>query len=145
MPDTARQDASEMHGPEHVRAYLETDGQHGHDWREGSSVLLLTTTGRRSGERRINALIYGRSGDDYLVVASRGGSDQPPGWYVNLKHEPEVEVQVLADRFRARARTATAEERPELWAEMIAHWPDYDAYQRRTEREIPVVVLERSV
>ena len=79
MPDTARQDASDLHGPEHVRAYLETDGQHGHDWRKGSSVLLLTTTGRRSGEPRTNALIYGRSGDDYLVVASRGGSDQPPG------------------------------------------------------------------
>ena len=144
MPDTARQDASDLHGPEHVRAYLESDGQHGHDWRKGSSVLLLTTTGRRSGEPRTNALIYGRSGDDYLVVASRGGSDQPPGWYVNLKHEPEVEVQVFADRFRARARTATAEERPEMWAEMVTHWPDYDAYQRRTEREIPVVVLERS-
>ena len=144
MPDTARQDASDLHGPEHVRAYLDTDGQHGHDWRKGSSVLLLTTTGRRSGEPRTNALIYGRSGDDYLVVASRGGSDQPPGWYVNLKHEPEVEVQVLADRFRARARTATAEERPELWAEMVTHWPDYDTYQGRTEREIPVVVLERS-
>jgi deazaflavin-dependent oxidoreductase (nitroreductase family) len=139
----ARRDASALHGPEHVRHYRETDGEYGHDWRKGSSTLLLTTTGSRSGERRTNALIYGRSGDDYLVVASDGGSDTPPGWYVNLARDPEVEVQVLADRFRARARTATPEEKPAMWREMTSHWPDYDVYQRRTDREIPVVVLER--
>ena len=144
MSDTTRQDASALHGPEHVRVYRETDGQYGHDWRKGSSVLLLTTTGRRSGEPRTNALIYGRSGDDYLVVGSRGGSATAPGWYLNLRDNPEVEVQVLADRFQARARTATADERPALWAELVSHWPDYDAYQTRTSREIPVVVLERT-
>jgi deazaflavin-dependent oxidoreductase (nitroreductase family) len=144
MSDTAHRDASELHGPEHVRVYRETDGRVGHDWRNGSSTLLLTTTGRRSGEPRVNALIYGRSGDDYLIVASRGGSDAPPGWYVNLRDNPDVEVQVWGDRFPARARTATAEERPAMWAEMVKHWPDYDAYQERTEREIPVVVLERT-
>jgi deazaflavin-dependent oxidoreductase (nitroreductase family) len=139
----ARQDASHLHGPAHVRAYRETDGQLGHDWRNGSSVLLLTTTGRRSGEPRTTPLIYGRSGDDYLVVASKGGAPDPPGWYLNLGEQPEVEVQVLDDRFRARARTATPEEKPAMWEEMIGHWPPYDDYQQRTDREIPVVVLER--
>jgi deazaflavin-dependent oxidoreductase (nitroreductase family) len=139
----ARRDASNLHGAEHVRAYRETDGEYGHDWRRGSSTLLLTTTGRRSGAPRTTPLIYGRAGDHYLVVASNGGSPAPPGWYVNLKEDPEVDVQVLADRFRARARDATPEERPAMWREMVSHWPDYDAYQRRTEREIPVVVLER--
>jgi deazaflavin-dependent oxidoreductase (nitroreductase family) len=138
----ARQDASHLHGPEHVRSYRETEGEVGHDWRKGSSVLLLTTTGRRSGEPRATPLIYGRRGDDYLVVASKGGSPEPPAWYVNLREQPDVEVQVLGDRFPARARTATAEEKPELWQEMVRHWPDYDSYQRRTDREIPVVVLE---
>ena len=138
----ARRDASALHGPEHVKAYRETDGEYGHDWRNGSSTLLLTTIGRRSGEPRTNALIYGRSGDDYLVVASKGGSDQPPGWFVNLQEQPEVDVQVLDRRFRARARAATPEERPAMWREMTEHWPDYDAYQERTDREIPVVVLE---
>jgi deazaflavin-dependent oxidoreductase (nitroreductase family) len=139
----ARRDASELHGEEHIRNYRETDGEYGHDWRKGSSTLLLTTTGRRSGEPRTAPLIYGRNGDDYLLVASKGGSDVPPAWYVNLREHPEVEVQVLGDRFRARARTATAEERPRLWREMVSHWPDYDKYQTKTSREIPVVVLER--
>ena len=139
----ARQDASHLYGDEHVRSYRETGGELGHDWKEGSSVLLLTTKGRKSGERRTTPLIYGRSGDDYVVVASKGGSDEPPGWYANLQEDPEVEVQVLDDVVPARARTAAADEKPELWQEMVGHWPYYDAYQERTEREIPVVVLER--
>jgi deazaflavin-dependent oxidoreductase (nitroreductase family) len=139
----ARQDASHLYGAEHVRAYRETDGDLGHDWKRGSAVLLLTTTGHRSGEPRTTPLIYGRSGDDYLVVASHGGSDEPPGWYSNLLAQPEVEVQVLGDRFKARARTATTDEKPAMWQEMVRHWPPYDDYQQRTDREIPVVVLER--
>ena len=139
----ARQDASHLHGAEHVRAYRETDGELGHDWRNGSPVLLLTTTGSRSGEPRTTPLIYGRSRDDHLVVASNGGSPTPPAWYVNLTEQPAVEVQVLGDRFRARARTATPEEKPAMWQEMVRHWPAYDDYQRRTDRQIPVVVLER--
>ena len=135
-------DASALHGPEHVRAYRETDGEYGHDWRNGTSTLLLTTLGRRSGEPRTNALIYGRSGDAYLIVASNGGSQQPPGWFSNLEAQPEVDVQVRDKRFRARARVATPEERPAMWREMTKHWPDYDAYQQRTDREIAVVVLE---
>jgi len=140
----ARQDASHLHGPEHVRVYRETNGELGHDWRNGTSTLLLTTKGRRSGKERTTPLIYGTSNGDYVVVASKGGSDQPPGWYVNLRADPEVEVQVLDDRFRARARTAGPDEKPELWRQMVEHWPDYDNYQRRTDREIPVVVLERA-
>jgi deazaflavin-dependent oxidoreductase (nitroreductase family) len=139
----ARQDASHLFGAEHVRAYRETDGELGHDWKRGSSVLLLTTAGRSSGEPRTTPLIYGRSGDDYLIVASNGGSPEPPAWFRNLSAEPEVDVQVLADRFRARARVATGEEKPAMWKEMVGHWPPYDDYQRRTDREIPVVVLER--
>src|SRR5688572_4521754 len=130
-------DASALHGAEHVRAYRETDGEHGHDWRRGTSTLLLTTRGRRSGEPRTAALIYGRAGGDYVVVASKGGSPVHPGWYANLRENPDVEVQVKADRFMATARTATPEERPRLWQEMTSHWPDYDEYQKRTDREIP--------
>jgi deazaflavin-dependent oxidoreductase (nitroreductase family) len=138
-----RQDASALYGEEHVRQYRETGGEYGHDWRRGSSTLLLTTTGRRSGEPHTLPLIYGHSGDDYLIVASKGGSDAPPDWYLNLQQQPEVEVQVLDERFRARARDASPAEKPEMWREMASHWPPYDDYQRKTSREIPVVVLER--
>ena len=140
----APQDASHLYGQEHVRSYRETDGELGHDWKKGTSTLLLTTTGRKSGEERTIPLIYGKRGDDYVIVASKGGAPDPPDWYLNLTEHPEVEVQVLADRFTARARTATPEEKPELWQEMVGHWPDYDDYQSRTDRDIPVVVLERS-
>jgi deazaflavin-dependent oxidoreductase (nitroreductase family) len=102
----------------------------------------LTTRGRRSGLLRRTALIYGRDGDNYLVVASTGGGPQHPAWYLNLAADPEVQVQVLADTFRARARTATAEERPALWRTMASIFPMYDQYQAKTDREIPIVILE---
>jgi len=130
-------------GQEHVERYQATDGREGHDWRKGAPVLLLTTTGRTSGQERTTPLIYQPYGDSYLVIASRGGAPRPPAWYRNLGEESEVEVQVLGDRFKASARTATAEEKPAMWQEMVGHWPPYDDYQRRTDREIPVVVLER--
>jgi deazaflavin-dependent oxidoreductase (nitroreductase family) len=130
-----------LFGQEHVERYRETDGEEGHDW-EGTSVLILTTTGHRSGQTRSTPLIYGTHGDDYLVVASKGGAPDHPAWYRNLKAEPEVEVQVRGDSFRAQARTATAEERAELWSTMTERWPAYDEYQTKTDREIPVVVLE---
>jgi len=132
-----------LYGDEHVRRYIETDGEEGHDWRRGAPVLLLTTAGRRSGRKITKALIYQPHGEDYLVVASRGGSDRPPDWYRNLEAQPEVEVQVKGDRFKAHARTATAQEKPNLWRKMVSVWPDYDAYQKKTDRDIPVVVLER--
>jgi deazaflavin-dependent oxidoreductase (nitroreductase family) len=130
-----------LFGQEHVDRYRATDGEEGHEWR-GTQTLLLTTTGRRSGERRTTPLIYGRHGDDYLLVASKGGSDTPPSWYVNLQADPAVEVQVKDKRFAARARDATPEEKPQLWRTMTAEWPAYDDYQESTERQIPVVVLE---
>src|SRR4051812_48223771 len=128
-----------LFGQEHVDRYRATDGAEGHEW-NGTQTLLLTTTGRRSGEQRTTPLIYGRDGDAYVIVASKGGSPEPPAWYLNLSAEPEVEVQVLGDRFKARARTATADEKPGLWEKMVAEWPSYDEYQEKTEREIPVVV-----
>jgi len=137
-------DSTELFGPEHVARYLETDGEEGYFWRNGTTILLLFTVGRKSGEERINPLIFQPHGDAFLIVASRGGTDQPPGWFLNLEAEPEVEIQVKGDRFPVRARIAGAEEKPEMWAKMAAVWPDYDDYQARTSREIPVVVLERS-
>jgi deazaflavin-dependent oxidoreductase (nitroreductase family) len=127
----------------HVRRYVETDGRSGHRW-SGVQTLLLTTRGRRSGKLRRTALIYGRDGDRYLVVASKGGSRTHPSWYLNLTAQPEVRVQVGADRFTARARTAGAEEKPRLWRLMTSIWPDYDRHQRRTSRDIPVVIIERT-
>jgi deazaflavin-dependent oxidoreductase (nitroreductase family) len=117
-------------------------GREGHDWLN-TQVLLLTTRGRKSGEPRTIPLIYGISGDDYLIVASKGGSHKPPAWYLNLEADPAVEVQVKGDRFKARARDATPDEKPEMWKTMTAEWPAYDDYQKRSERRIPVVVLER--
>jgi deazaflavin-dependent oxidoreductase (nitroreductase family) len=133
-----------LFGKEHVKRYVETDGEEGHDWQEGVPVLILTTKGRRSGEQRPTPLIYGRHGDDYLVVASKGGAPDPPAWYLNLSEDPGVQVQVKADKFGAHARTATQDEKPDLWRTMAAIWPAYDEYQGKTDREIPVVVLERA-
>ena len=131
-----------LFGAEHVKRYIETDGAEGHEW-QGATVLLLTTTGRRSGEARVTPLIYQPYGEDLLIVASKGGTPAPPAWYVNLQADPEVEVQVLGERFHAHARTAAAEEKPAMWKVMTKAWPSYDDYQTRTERQIPVVVLER--
>ncbi|MET0559464.1 MAG: nitroreductase family deazaflavin-dependent oxidoreductase [Solirubrobacterales bacterium] len=132
-----------LFGQEHVDRYRATDGAEGHDWND-TQTLLLTTTGRRSGEPRTTPLIYGRDGDSYLAVASKGGTDEPPAWYLNLSEEPQVEVQVKGDRFRAKARTAGPDEKPKLWETMVAEWPAYDEYQEKTSRQIPVVILERS-
>jgi deazaflavin-dependent oxidoreductase (nitroreductase family) len=127
---------------DHARRYIETNGEEGHIWR-GVPTLLLTTTGTRTGEPYTTPLIYGRNGDAYVIVASRGGAPAHPQWYRNLVAQPEVGLQVGAEKFTARARTATAAEKPALWQTMAAIWPAYDEYQAKTEREIPVVVLER--
>ena len=131
-----------LYGQEHVDRYRETGGAEGHDW-QGTKTLLLTTTGRRSGEKREHPLIYGRHGDDYLIVASKGGAPGHPAWYLNLEADPSVELQVGEERFPATARTATPDEKPELWKIMTAEWPAYDEYQTKTDRDIPVVVLTR--
>jgi deazaflavin-dependent oxidoreductase (nitroreductase family) len=128
----------------HIRRYLDSDGANGHEWRPGVYTLLLTTRGRRSGKLRRTALIYGRDGDRYLVVASVGGSARHPAWYLNLTEHPQVEVQVGPERFTATARTAGPEEKPRLWSLMTSIWPAYEGYQRKTRRDIPVVILERT-
>jgi deazaflavin-dependent oxidoreductase (nitroreductase family) len=133
----------QLYGTQHVERYQETAGEHGHDWK-GTSTLLLTTTGRKSGRKRTTPLIYQPYGDAYLIIASKGGAPEPPEWYRNLQEDPDVEVQIRGDLFPARARTASPEEKPEMWQTMIATWPAYDEYQRKTDREIPVVVLERA-
>lgn len=127
---------------DHIRRYVDSDGEHGHLWR-GVPTLLLTTLGRKSGEWRRTALIYGQDGDRYLIVASYGGAPKHPAWYLNLTEHPEVRVQVGAKRFRATARTASAQEKARLWPVMTKIWPDYDNYQRKTSRDIPLVVLEQ--
>jgi len=127
----------------HTREYVETDGKKGHKWR-GVRTLVLTTTGRRSGDKRRNALNYGTDGDDYLVVASKGGHKNHPLWYLNLVADPNVQVQVEAERFNATARVASPAEKRRLWPKMTKIWPEYERYQTRTDRDIPVVILERS-
>jgi deazaflavin-dependent oxidoreductase (nitroreductase family) len=127
-------------GDEHVKVYRETNGEQGYLW-NGAPILLLTTTGRKSGEPRTSALIFGRDGDDLLLVASQGGAPTHPNWYHNLSANPDVEVQVRGDVFRATARTANDDEKARLWSIMTEVWPNYDAYQERTDRSIPVVVL----
>lgn len=126
---------------EHVRRYVESEGRDGHEWRPGVPALLLTTTGRKTGTRRRTALIYGRDGEDYVIVASRGGAPQHPAWFLNLTADPRVEVQVGGLRFPATARVTAGEERVRLWRTMTAIWPDYDSYATKTDREIPVVLL----
>jgi deazaflavin-dependent oxidoreductase (nitroreductase family) len=137
-------EAENLFGDEHVRRYRETNGEVGHIWREGSTILLLTTTGRTSGEPRTTPLIYAQDGDRYVIVASKGGAPEHPGWYENLAKDPIVELQVKDEVFPARARTAEGEERERLWRKANEVWRHYDEYQTKTEREIPVVVLERS-
>ena len=104
--------------------------------------LLLTTTGRKSGERFVFPLYYGTTGDSYIIVASKGGAPDHPGWYKNLVANPEVEVQVGTKKLKAKARTVTSEERAKLWPVALKFWPPYADYAKKTEREIPVVVLD---
>jgi deazaflavin-dependent oxidoreductase (nitroreductase family) len=132
-----------LYGQEHIDRYEATGGEEGHDW-QGTQTLILTTTGRKSGEPRKAPLIYGEHDGDYLVVASKGGAPEPPAWYLNLKEQPEVQVRVRDETFTARARDATPGEQPELWKIMVGEWPAYDEYQTKTDRQIPVVVLERT-
>lgn len=126
---------------EHIRDYVESGGERGHEW-QGVPTLLLSVKGRKSGLWRRSALIYGRDGENYVVVASKGGADAHPLWYLNLRDNPEAEIQVGPDTFRVRAHDAEGEERARLWDVMSAIWPDYNNYQKKTERRIPIVVLE---
>jgi len=134
MPDYS------LFGAEHVRQYEVTGGKVGHDW-NSTQCLILRTKGRQSGRTRKFPLIYGRDGANYLVVASKGGAPEHPGWYENLLAHPDVEIQVRDQVLPVRARTATPEEKKRVWPIMTAQWPDYDRYQAGTKRDIPVVIL----
>jgi deazaflavin-dependent oxidoreductase (nitroreductase family) len=126
---------------DHIQRYVETDGQEGHVW-NGVPTLLLTTKGRKSGKLRRTALIYGKTGSSYIVVASKGGDANHPAWYLNLTENPEVAVQVGPEDVVATARTADESEKQALWDQMCQIWPAYQEYQTKTDRPIPVVVLD---
>lgn len=130
-------------GADHVRRYRETDGEVGYLW-NGVPSLILTTTGRKTGQPRDTPLICAADGDDFVVIASQGGAPTHPQWYLNLLATPSALVQVKANRFEVTAHVAEGEERDRLWRLMSAAWPSYDVYQSRTDRVIPVVVLRRS-
>ena len=128
---------------EHMKNYLATDGEDGHIWR-GVPTLLLTTTGRKSGEPRMLPLIYGKYGDDVVIIASKGGHADHPSWYINLDANSAVEVQVAADKFSATAITVTGDRRQAMWDALAEIWPPYIEYQEKTDRQIPVVLLQRN-
>jgi deazaflavin-dependent oxidoreductase (nitroreductase family) len=134
---------------EHANRYIASGGVDGHHYKidvpgHGEltvPALLLTTVGRKSGEKFVFPLFYGTDGGGYFIVASKGGAPEHPGWYRNILANPDVEVQVGTQKVKARARTVTGEERTRLWAKALEFWPPYAEYQTKTEREIPVVVL----
>ena len=132
-----------LFGEEHVRVYRETDGERGYNWRRGTTILLLTTTGRSSGEERTTPLIHRVDGDRWVIVASKGGAPDNPGWFKNLEKTPDAEIQVKDEVIPVRASVAEGEERERLWSDMAEVWPDYQNYQKKTDRQIPVVILSR--
>ena len=134
MPDYS------LFGDEHVRQYEATGGKVGHDW-NGTSCLILRTKGRKTGALRKFPLIYGRDGQDYVLVASKGGYPKNPGWYENLVAHPDAEIQVRDKIIPVTARTGSAEDKKRVWPTMVKEWPDYDTYQQGTPRDIPVVLL----
>jgi len=127
-------------GQDHVRAYRDTNGKTGYLW-NGAPTLLLTVSGRRTGRDHTSALIFARDGSDYLVVASMGGAPNHPNWYRNLQADPKARIQIKDEHIDVTAQTVTAEDKPRLWKIVTAVWPNYDVYQSRTDRDIPVVVL----
>jgi deazaflavin-dependent oxidoreductase (nitroreductase family) len=133
---------------EHTQLYLR-DPEKGHLW-DSSAVggpgvlptLLLYTKGRKSGQIRPLPLIYGKSGDKHIIIASKGGAPDHPGWYQNLVKEPHCEIQVASKRHKVVARTASGAEREAMWQQLAVIYPPYNDYQAATKRQIPVVVLE---
>jgi deazaflavin-dependent oxidoreductase (nitroreductase family) len=134
----------------HAAQYLSSGGTEGHMYKVTPPgypemivpSLLLTTSGRKSGDKYLFPLFYGKTGNSYIIVASKGGAPEHPGWYKNLVANPEVEVQAGTTKTKARARTVTGEERERLWVEAVKFWPPYADYKKKTDREIPVVVLD---
>ncbi len=126
---------------DHVQRYVDSDGADGHIM-NGVQCLLLTTRGHRSGKLRRTPLVYGQDGDRFVIIASRGGNDAHPAWFLNVQAEPEVEIQVLAEHHTLRARIAEGDERTAIWKMMIDVFADFADYQKKTSRKIPVVMLE---
>lgn len=129
-------------GEKHVKVYQETNGEQGYLW-NGVPILLLTTTGRKSGQPRTIPIIFTPYKNSFVIIASKGGSPEHPKWYLNIQDNPNVTVQVKAEVFKAAARTAQSPEREVIWSEALKSWPNFDVYQSRTTRQIPVVVIER--
>jgi proline iminopeptidase len=136
---------------DHANRYLSSGGKEGHLYTSSAPnygrltvpSLLLTTKGRKSGEKYIFPLFYGKTGNSYIVVASKGGAPDHPSWYKNLLANPEVEIQVGTDKLKVRARITSGEERARLWKQAAEFWPPYLDYQKTVPtREIPVVVLD---
>lgn len=144
-PEIARQrdESYRQSSSDHLRRYLATDGEDGYLSTSGVPNLILTTIGRRSGKPYSTPLYFGEHDGRYLLVASYAGSDTHPKWYLNLVANPDVEIQIRGERFAARARTATADEKPALWDVMTKMYPRFQTFQESTEREIPIVILER--
>lgn len=132
----------DLFGAEHVRVYRDTGGQRGYDWR-GTTILLLSTKGRSSGEERTTPLIHRTDGDRWVIVASKGGAPQHPAWFENLAADPDATIQVRDEVVPVRASVAEGDERARLWSLMSEAWPAYDDYKEKTDREIPVVILSR--
>ncbi|WP_353649510.1 nitroreductase family deazaflavin-dependent oxidoreductase [Nakamurella sp. A5-74] len=125
---------------EQTRTYLTSGGAQGHE-SDGVRVLVLATTGRTTGQPRRTCLIYGTSGDEFVLVASKGGADEDPDWFKNLQAHPSVGVQAGSRRFTCRARSASSVERDTLWPQMVGIFPLYEEYAHQTDRQIPVVLL----
>ncbi|MEV6410024.1 nitroreductase family deazaflavin-dependent oxidoreductase [Kribbella sp. NPDC051718] len=133
-----------LYGAEHIKRYEETDGAEGYDWGDhGAHILILSTIGRKSGEERKNALIFREVDGGYAIVSSYGGAPKNPDWHFNLEADPNVKVQIKGDKFAAKARVASDEERAAIWPKMAEVWPDYNEYTKKTDRVIPIVILER--
>jgi deazaflavin-dependent oxidoreductase (nitroreductase family) len=138
----AESDDEQLFGAEHVRVFRETAGERGYHWR-GTTILLLTTTGRKSGEQRTTPLIHRTDGGRWVIVASKGGAPENPAWFENLSADPDVSIEVPGETIPVRASVAEGEERSRLWSLLTEDWPAYDDYQAKTDREIPVVILTR--
>jgi deazaflavin-dependent oxidoreductase (nitroreductase family) len=128
----------------HVAVYRASGGRLGGRLGKGVPVLLLTTTGRKTGKRRTTPLLYVEEGDGYVVVASVGGAPSHPAWYLNLRSSPAATMQVGGRKLAVTAETAGLEERARLWLRLTQMWPQYDDYQAKTRREILVVILAPS-
>jgi deazaflavin-dependent oxidoreductase (nitroreductase family) len=126
---------------EHVKQYVDSGGKEGHFWQPGVPTLLLTTRGKKSGTARRTALIYGKDGDDYVVMASYAGAPAHPDWYFNLGADPEVVIQVGEEIMTGTARTVSDADRERVWKVMTDIWPDYDEYATKTDRKIPLVAI----